>query len=41
MFNVPANLWKFHRRKRDKSFSKDPYFLYSKTTRNGVELRHA
>ena len=38
MFNSPANLRKFHRRKRDKSCSKDPYFLYRKTSRNGKEL---
>ena len=40
MFNGPANLRKFHRRKRDKSSSKDPYFLCRKTLRNGIELRH-
>ena len=27
MFNGPANLRKFHRRKRGKSYSKDPYSL--------------
>ena len=40
MFNGPANLRKFRRRKRDKSYSKDPYFLRRKTLRNGIELRH-
>ena len=30
MFNGPANLRKFHRRKCDKSYSKDPYFLCRK-----------
>ena len=39
MFNGPANLWKFHFRKRNKSCSKDPYFLCRKTLRNGIELR--
>ena len=39
MFNGPANLRKFHRRKRDKSCSKDPYFLCYKTLRYGMELR--
>ena len=39
MFNSPANLRKFQWRKRDKSFSKDPYFLFRKTVRNGRELR--
>ena len=34
-----ANLRKFHLRKRDKSCSKDPYFLCHKTLLNGVELR--
>ena len=38
MFNGPANLRKFHRRKRDKSCSKDPYFLYRKTSCNGKKL---
>ena len=38
MFNSPANLRKFQRRKRDKSFSKDPYFHCRKTLRNGREL---
>ena len=40
MFNGPANLRKCHRRKCDKSSSKDPYFLCRKTLRNGIELRH-
>ena len=31
MFNGPANLKKFHRKKRDRSCSKDPYFLCLKT----------
>ena len=31
MFNGPANLRKFHRRKRNKSCSKDRYFLCHKT----------
>ena len=39
MFNSPANLRKFQRRKRDNSFSKDPYFLCRKTLRHGRELR--
>ena len=39
MFSGPANLKKFRRRKRDKSYSKDPYFLCRKTLRNGIELR--
>ena len=30
MFNGPKNLRKFHPRKRDKSYSKDPYFLRPK-----------
>ena len=30
MFNGPANLRKFHPRKRDKSYYKDPYFLRPK-----------
>ena len=38
MFNDSANLTKFHRRKRDKSCSKDPYFLCRKTLRNGIAL---
>ena len=29
----------FHQRKRDKSCSKDPYFLCRKTARNRIELR--
>ena len=39
MFSGPANLSKCHLRKRDKSYSKDPYFLCRKTSRNGIELR--
>ena len=39
MFNGPANLRKFCRRKHDKSHLKDPYFLCRKTLRNGIELR--
>ena len=39
MLNGPANLRKFHRRKRDKSCSKVPYFLCRKALRNGLELR--
>ena len=39
MFNGPTNLRKFHLRKRDKSCSKDPYFLCRRTLRNGIELR--
>ena len=35
MFNGPANLRKFHRRKPDKSYSKDPYVLCCKTLHNG------
>ena len=31
--------FKFHQRKRDKSCSKDPYFLCRKTARNRIELR--
>ena len=37
MLNGPVNLKKFHRRKRDKFYSKDPYFLCHKTLRNGIE----
>ena len=39
MLNGPANLRKFHKRKRDKSCSKAPYFLWRKTVRIGIELR--
>ena len=39
MFKGPANLGKFHRGKRDKSYSKDPYFLCCKTLLNGIGLR--
>ena len=38
MFNGPANLTKFDRRKSDKSYSKDPYLLCRKALRNGIEL---
>ena len=37
MFNVLSNPKKFHRGKRDKSYSKDLYFLCRKTLRNGLE----
>ena len=36
MFNLEI-LWKFHHRKRDKSYTKDPYF-FSQTFHNGIEL---
>ena len=39
MFNGPANLTKFDRRKRDKSYWKDPYLLCRKALRNEIELR--
>ena len=39
MFNGPANLWKIHRMKGDKSCSKDLYFLCRLTVRKGIELR--
>ena len=39
MLNGPANIRKFHQRKRDKSCSKAPYFLWRKTVRIGIELR--
>ena len=39
MFSGPANLGKFHSRKRDKSCLKDPYFLWYKKLLNGIELR--
>ena len=39
MFNGSANLRKFHRQKRDKSCSKDPYLLCRKALRDGIELR--
>ena len=39
MFDGPANLRKFHRRKREKSHLKDPCFLCRKTLDNGIELR--
>ena len=38
MFNGPENLRKFHRRKCDKSYSRDPYFLCRKSLCNGIEL---
>ena len=38
MFNGLANLWKFHRRERDKYHSRDSYFLCRKIFRNGIEL---
>lgn len=38
VFNVSANLRKFYWTKRDKSYSKDLYFLCRKTLRNGIEL---
>ena len=40
MLNGPANLRKFYRRKRNKSYSKDPYFLCRQTLRNRTELRY-
>ena len=39
MFYGPANHRNFHRWKRDKSCSRDPYFLCRKTSRNGIEPR--
>ena len=39
MFYDPANHRKFHRKKRDKFCSRDPYFLCRKTSRNGIEPR--
>ena len=39
MFNGSANLGKSHRRKHDKSYSEDSYFLCCKTLSNGIELR--
>ena len=39
MFNSPANIRKFRRGRRDKSCSKDLYFLYRKRLHNGIELR--
>ena len=39
MFYGPANLRKFHRRKRDKCNLKDPYSLRLKTLHNGIQLR--
>ena len=39
VFNDLANLRIFHRRKRNKYCSKDPYFLCCKTLHNGIEVR--
>ena len=39
MVKGPANLRKFHRRKRDESHLKDSYFICLKTLRNGTKLR--
>ena len=39
MFNNQTNLKIFHQRKRNKSCSKDPYFLCRKTLHNGIEVR--
>ena len=39
MVKSPANLRKFHRRKRDESHLKDSYFLCLKMLRNGMKLR--
>ena len=38
MFNGPENLGKFHQRKCDKSYSKDPFFLCCQTLHNRIEL---
>ena len=38
MFNGPENRRKFHQRKCDKSYSKDPYFLCCQTLHNRIEL---
>ena len=38
MFNGPENSRKFHQRKCDKSYSKDPYFLCCQTLHNRIEL---
>ena len=38
MFNGPANLRKFNRRKEDKSYSKGSYFLCRKALRKGIEF---
>ena len=38
MLNGPANLRKFHWRKCDKFYLKDPYFLCHKTLHNGIEI---
>ena len=38
MLNSSANLRKFHWRKYDKFYLKDPYFLCQKTLRNGIEI---
>ena len=39
MFYDPANHKKFHRKKRDKFCSRDPYFFCRKASRNGIEPR--
>ena len=39
VFNDLANLGIFHRRKRNKYCSKDPYFLCCKILRNEIEVR--
>ena len=39
VFNDLANLRIFHRRKRNKYCSKDPYFVCCKTLHNGIEVR--
>ena len=39
MRNGPTNHTKFHRRKHDKFYLKDTYFLCGKTLRNGIEMR--
>ena len=39
MLNGPTNHTKFHRRKRDKFYLKDTYFLCCKTLPNGIEIR--
>ena len=38
MLNGAANLRKFHWRKYDKFYLKDPYFLCHKTLHNGIEI---
>ena len=39
MPNGPTNHTKFHRRKHDKFYLKDTYFLCGKTLPNGIEIR--